>query len=197
MSELPITQISSELVEGVPYSYSLSNHRGYAVGGPNLDHDSFFTERHRWMYEYEKFSGTLRTWREDQPDIKLEVFRDILHISELSFCFNIRMEYFVVYIIDDTTYYYTYDILTNTYMTRTIGKLIATPRASISSIHIDNKLQAQVVIGYTKENSLYVRLEKDRYGVEYKVKDFDNKVKLVSLSYTDCHRFQYDVLEAL
>lgn len=198
MMDLPLTTLSSQLMEGVPYSSNLSFYTGYVYGGPSIGTSDNFKVLYKWEYEYHRPTGTLKVWREDKPDEKIVVFDDKPDLYEISFCFNKTMDFIVSYVRVDGSYLRTYDPIQSRYYELYLEKAI-TPRVALSSVHSTHAPYSEGVVGYIRSDTheLCIRLERDRYLKERVVKKFERRAKLVNISYSDNNRFQYELLEAL
>lgn len=179
------------------YTSNLSALSGEVPGGEDINTPDIYSKLTTWMYQYERDSGTLYIWKVGDESNKHIVFSGVMFITELSFTFNKRMDFFCIYKKRDATFLYSYDPLTAGYLERQIENLNQ-PRVALTSLHPDHKNEAQVVIGYINNNNeLCIRREQDRFSVERVIKSFPKKVKLFNIGYNELNRFQYEVLEAV
>lgn len=189
--------LSSDLVEGVPYLANLSNYKGYVFGAPEYKVANGFLELVKWLYEYDRPTSTLKIWREDDPDNSvITIFDNIPEILEISMCFNRSMDAVVAYVDKRGSFVYSYDPTVSEYRSVRYEGFM-TPRVALTSVHPWHEPYAQVVLGYmTANNELFIRFENERYATPHLVKKFPTSTKLQSISFSDVHRFQYEVLEA-
>ena len=193
---LNITQLSSTPVEGVAYKSNLSAYKGSVFGGTEYGKFNGFVSLDNWMYSYTPNNGTLQVWKENDEDVRYEIFTSIFGISEISFTFDKQMLPVASYMQNKLCYIYFFDSSLNSYNTLNIPNAIS-PKVALSSIHFSHVQDSEVILGYVTENKkLCIRLQKDRYSIEYPIKIFDKKIKLYNIGYSNKNRFQYEVLES-
>lgn len=194
---LYIDKLSSEPVEGIAYKSNLSSFKGSVYGGQEFGVFDGFINITNWFYEYNLSTGDLNIWKEALPDVKYNIFEGIFNITELSFTFDKTMLSVVSYMKGGDCFLYFFDSSVNAYVTKEIP-LAKFPKVALNSIHFSHIQDSNVVLGYVKDRrSLCVRLQSDRYSIEYLVKRFDTTVKLYNIGYADTNRFQYEVLESM
>lgn len=194
---LKISKLSSEPVEGISYKSNLSSFKGSVYGGDAFGVFDGFINIINWFYEYDTSSGTLRVWKESAPETTYTVFSSLYNLTELSFTFDKQMLAVVSYMLDSKCYVYFFDSSENAYTTLQIP-FAKFPKVALNSIHFSHIKDSNVVLGYVKNKKfLYVRLQEDRYSIEYLVKEFRTTIKLYNIGYADTNRFQYEVLESM
>ena len=194
---LKINKLSGEPVEGIAYKSNLSSFKGSVYGGETFGVFDGFVNITNWFYEYDTYTGTLKVWKESLPETKYTVFERLYNITELSFTFDKQMLSVVSYMLDSKCYVYFFDSSENAYATLEIP-FAKFPKVALNSIHFSHIKDSNVVLGYVKNKKfLYVRLQEDRYTVEYLVKEFKTTIKLYNIGYADTNRFQYEVLESM
>ena len=194
---LNITQLSSTPVEGVAYKSNLSAYKGSVFGGTEYGKFNGFVSLDNWMYSYTPTNGTLQVWKENDEDVRYEIFTSIFGISEISFTFDKQMLPVATYMQKGICKVYFFDSSLNKYTIIDIPEAV-TPKVALNSIRTFHIQDSNVVLGYVKgENTLCVRLQQDRYSKEIIVRVFSNKIKLFNIGYADTNRFQYEVLEAV
>lgn len=92
-------------------------------------------------------------------------------ITELSFTFDQNMRPVVVVVDVNRTKLRFYDSFISDYTTEDFGNTWSNPR-----VFLDDKRQpllavSDVILAYIRAGNLYMRLQRDRYGVEYFLRD--------------------------
>lgn len=194
---LPIGKLSGEAVIGLAYKSNLTAFKGSVFGGQEYGVFDGFVTLANWLYEYEQGTGNLYVWKEIGSSERYTILNGNTGISELSFTFDKQMLPVVSYIKASKSFIYYFDSLENIFITKEIPNA-KEPKVALNSVHFSHIRDSNVVLGYIKdEKTLCIRLQEDRYTIEYVVKVFPSKVKLYNIGYADTNRFQYEVLESM
>ncbi|MBC9229202.1 hypothetical protein HI850_007650 [bacterium SPL81] len=89
------------------------------------------------------------------------------NVTALSFAFDLNMRPVVTYVIDGETHLWWYDSLTASQVTTNFGAEFKTPQLSLDEKRPRLAANADVIFAYIKEGRLCIRLQRDRYEVEY------------------------------
>lgn len=191
-----LLQLTDTPQEGTPFSKNLSDYKGVFLGGQSRTSFDGLSNPVHWLFEYNPITGVLTVEREDGSIGKEEVFTGKKGLESVSVVFDRQMQIVVTYVQHDVCYIWYYDSLEDTYKELALpGRYV---RATLTTHYTLHAPFSEVVIGYVRDEKLLcIRLQRDRYSKEYIVKEFENRIKLISLSYTDKNRFQYEVMEAM
>ena len=194
---LQIEKLSSTPVEGIAYKSNLSVYKGSVYGGETYGLFNGFEKIANWIYTYTLTTGELLVWKEQDPYTKYKIFSGVFDISEISFTFDKQMLPVATYMQKGVCKVYFFDSSLNKFTIIDIPEAV-TPKVALNSIRTFHIQDSNVVLGYVKgENTLCVRLQKDRYSKEIIVRVFPNKIKLFNIGYANTNRFQYELLEAV
>ena len=196
MSNYRLFDLSSEPDEGQAFSKNISAFKGVFLGGQTIESFEGLVNPVNWLYEYNPVTGILTVKREDGKSNTVVIFENKLGLQTISVVFDRQMQIVVTYIKGSKCYIYYWDALEDKYIeTELEGKYV---KATLSTHYTLHTAFSEVVVGYVKNDKvLCIRLQRDRYKVEYIIKTFKNKIKLASISYTDKNRFQYEVMESM
>lgn len=191
-----LTTLTKEPDEGTPYTKNLSAFKGVFLGGKDRHMADGLKDPVNWLYEYNPGSGVLTIEKEDGSTSPETVLTDIKELENISVVFDRQMQLVVTYVRQGVCYIWSYDPVHQEYReTELEGRHV---KATLSSHYRLHAPFSEVVIGYVKDDkTLCIRLQRDRYTREYVVQEFDTKITLHSISYTDKNRFQYEILEHL
>lgn len=191
-----LLDLTEEPDEGTPFSKNLSPLKGVFLGGQSSKSFDGLKDPVHWVYTYEPLLGKLSLQREDKNSEIITVFEDKKGLDYISVVWDRQMQLVVSYVIGSSSYVYYWDALEDKYVEKVIeGDYI---KATLVSHYTLHSSFSQVVLGYVKnQKDLCIRLQQDRYSKEYLVKSFENKIKLINISYTNKNRFQYEVMEAV
>lgn len=175
---LPGDALSSESVVGsfLPPRNDLKQPlEDYELGGLALNDASQGLEVYTWRGRYIDGSIVL-----DVPGIVSEqTVLTVADITEFQFTFDQNMQPFVAYMVnDEDAFYYWFDTTESEFVTSQLPAGSITPRCML-----DDKRNASgilsgfsdIILTYMREGTLYYRQQRDRYAIEYTLKeDLDN-----------------------
>ncbi|WP_312056811.1 hypothetical protein [Acinetobacter courvalinii] len=133
----------------------------YEWGGNDLNDESGGIQSKLWTGYYE--NGVIK--------IKAEgVQHDLLAVAgvtALSFAFDLNMRPAVTYIVADVVYLWWFDTSSGSYTTTNFGSEIITPQLSFDDHRELFSLNSDIIFAYIKNGRLCIRIQRDRYQVEY------------------------------
>lgn len=87
----------------------------------------------------------------------------------ISMCFDQNMHYNLAYMLEGTgTFLYWYDATRNQYVTDSIGD-VNTPILRMDDVRRFTEGDNDIILSYMKGTTLCVRVQRDRFGVEYEL----------------------------
>lgn len=135
----------------------------FELGGADFQDNSSGLNSVLWKCRYTR-DGNIRIYNQN-------IVHDILNlpdITEVAFSFDINMQPVIAYNLNSTTYIYFFDSLVSEFVTVNLGKLDH-PRLTLdyrTSAHVDI---ADVILAYTKDDILCIRLQRERYKNEHQL----------------------------
>lgn len=101
------------------------------------------------------------------PNVPEYVLLDLPNVTEISFTFDQNANIVFVYVQDGRSFMWWFDTSVGDYVTTDWGTEWRNPR-----ITLDDKRRTQtgisdIVLFYARGSSLYMRMQRDRYGIEY------------------------------
>lgn len=160
---------------------------GVALYDPTQGLDNYVW--HSWV-EANKETGdsTIFIKRDDLTD-KVAFLTD-KKISEIDLTFDQNMNPCLVYVADNVPKLYFYDTQLGEYTTIILHD-IQQPRISLDDKRAFNISQSNIVLAYMRDKSLYMRLQQDRFGIEYHLKTFDDTKILHRIGMGKSNRFLF------
>lgn len=133
----------------------------YEWGGIDLYDASEGLQVKIWTCFYE--SGVIKV-RADQ------VMHDLITVTDvtaLSFAFDLNMRPVVAYVVNDEVFLWWYDTAIAEHTTSSFGTGIITPQLSLDDHRSIYSANADVIFAYIRDEQLCIRLQRDRYQIEY------------------------------
>lgn len=164
----------------------------YEKGGVALYNPKQGLNTHVW-YAWTEFNkktndSTIFIKRDDLTD-KVAFLTD-KNVSEIDLTFDQNMNPCLVYVADNVPKLYFYDTQLGEYTTIILHG-IQQPRISLDDKRAFNIPQSNIVLAYMRDKSLYMRLQQDRFGVEYHLKTFDDNKVLHRVGMGKFNRFLF------
>lgn len=138
----------------------------------------------------------------ERPLIKIkglltqEIFTilSVNNVKELSLAFDLNMNICITYMVDETTYLYFYDTNIQNYSTITFTNL-NNPRISYDDSRQTQSQTSDIIFAYINNNTNYLccRLLRDRYTIEYPLRELPPNAKLVRVGMNKGLRFQFKI----
>lgn len=140
---------------------------GVAIGDPTQGHDV-----KTWKIESRNdgFCKPSEVYI-SAPDIEEFLLPDITgNVTSISFAFDQNMQPAIVYTLGwHNTFLYWWNSATSAYETLSLGAGLRTPILRLDDVKETGDGVSELILSYTKGDCLFVRLQRDRYGVEYLV----------------------------
>lgn len=135
----------------------------YEWGGIDLYDASQGLQAKLWTCFYE--SGVIKA-KADQGVYDLITVADV---TALSFAFDLNMRPVVTYVVNYEVFLWWYDTAAADHVTTSFGSLIITPQLSLDDYRTIYSANTDVIFAYIKQRQLYMRLQRDRYQIEYEL----------------------------
>lgn len=168
----------------------------YELGGFELNNSDQGLAVQWWKLEYDGVDKLVLTPLQFGQSI--ELLTGIPNVTEVSLAFSGNMDPHVTYVSNGIPYLWWFDSQKNggqMELTNYSSQGITSPRLTYD-IHnpiIDSAL-ADVIFAYIRNNNLYYRRQKERFGVERVLKDqLWNGVKLNKVGLNQGNRLQYEI----
>lgn len=162
---LPLELSNPSLMDDflIPYRQEKSPLLDYARGGVALLDASQGMNVKNWTCEVQEDGVYISST--GVPLMKVETL--VGEPSWISMCFDQNMHYNLAYLIEGQgAFWYWYDATQQRYVTISLGN-VKTPIARFDDVRMKSAVYTDIVLSYIKGTSLCVRLQRDRYGVEY------------------------------
>jgi hypothetical protein len=143
-----------------------------------------------WMLYYE--SPNVRVSASGVTPTTLFSFADI---TLLSLAFDQNMRACVSYVKSGVAWLYWYDSLISSFVHTQLADGITDPRVCMDDKRALQVIANDIILAYTRNNNLYFRAQRDRFGVEYLLKTGVNAV-LKRVGMNRKNRLQF-LLEAI
>lgn len=140
----------------------------YEYGGIALQQPSHGLDYQLWQVVYE--SNEVRVFA---PSVAKTALFTRAGITELSLAFDQNMRPVVVYVADGITYIYWYDPTIAQQTTTELG-VLTNPRISLDDHREGQLFNSDVILGYLNDGYLCIRLQRDRYTIEYQLTSLMN-----------------------
>ena len=110
----------------------------------------------------------------------------------VSIAFDQNMHYHVAYILEELgAFFYYYDATGERYNVLELGEVI-TPIIRMDDVRKEALADCELILSYIRENKLCIRLQRDRFGVEYVIADGVGEA-ILQCGMNIMRRFQWDV----
>lgn len=169
MAMIPNARLIDDIVNTEfisPRDRKYKNNVSYEIGGVALSDTS-----------HGLLSDVWKAWIDEN---KIYIKRDDLdqqtllltdeNITEVDFTFDQNMRPCVCYVSNGQAKLYWFDTQSNDYQTTTFEN-IQNPRLSLDDKRGFNVENSDIIFAYIKDNTLYYRQQRDRFGIEYLLKE--------------------------
>ena len=99
------------------------------------------------------------------PNVAEFVLLDLPKVTEISFTFDQNGRHIFAYVQDGVSWLRWYDTSVADYVTTVINGI--TPRVTLDDKREMQRSVSDILVFYARDNSLFMRMQRDRYGVEY------------------------------
>ena len=158
----------------------------YEWGGVALNDSLQGLQVQIWSCYYE--NGLIKVKPSSGEAINVLVIADV---TELSFAFDQNMRVNITYVSGGIAYLYWYNSLIGETVTTTLGASVKNPRMSLDDARANQTGTSDIVLAYVKDNVLCMRVQRDRYLVEYVLTTLEKSPRLKQIGMTDAFRFQF------
>lgn len=115
-------------------------------------------------------------------------------VTELAFAFDQNMRATLAYVVNNISYLYFYDTLISNTTIVTLDVGVISPRLSMDDSRDNQTSNNDIILAYLKDNKLYMRVQRDRYLLEYLLtEDIVPGSVLKQTGMTIVNRFQFEV----
>lgn len=135
----------------------------YEWGGIDLYDTSQGLQAKLWTCFYE--NGIIKV-KADQVIYELIT---VANVTALSFAFDLNMRPVVTYVVNLEVFLWWYDTAAAEHVTTSFGAGIITPQLSLDDHRSIYSANADVIFAYIKAEQLCIRLQRDRYQIEYEL----------------------------
>lgn len=135
----------------------------YEWGGIDLYDSSQGLKVKLWTAYYE--NGMIKA----KTDNVVHDLISISDVSALSIAFDLNMQPILSYVVNDEVFLWWYDTAVAQHVTSNFGSSIITPQLSLDERRELNSASADVIFAYIKQGRLCIRLQRDRYQIEYEL----------------------------
>lgn len=167
----------------VPFT---SNLMDYEWGGIALNDATQGLQVQIWSCYYE--NGLIKVKPSSGEAINVLAIADV---TEVSFAFDQNMRVNIIYVSGGIAYLYWYDSFIAEAVTTTLGASVKNPRMSLDDARANQTGTSDIVLAYVKDNLLCMRVERDRYLVEYVLTTLERRARLRQIGMTAAFRFQF------
>lgn len=116
----------------------------------------------------------------------------VRNVTQIDITFDQNMRPCLTYMADNTVFLYYYDSVAREYIITSFNGA-KDPKISLDDKRRENVHFSNVVFAYMRGKSLYMRLQKDRYQIEYHLHTFDCRRKLWRIGMGRNYRFLFYV----
>lgn len=135
----------------------------YEWGGIDLYDSSLGIQAKLWTCYYD--NGVIKA----KTDSVEYVLLTVANVTALSFAFDLNMRPVVTYVVNHEVFLWWYDTAVAQHVTTSFGSLIITPQLSLDDHRSIYSANADVIFAYIKAGQLCIRLQRDRYQIEYEL----------------------------
>jgi len=105
----------------------------------------------------------------DNADMTLVYTGD--YITEISFTFDQNMRPVLAFVEDGLPFFRWYDSTVEAQVVTALDKNVINPRVFLDDKRLLERGKSDIILGYIRSGSLYFRMQRDRFGVEYLLKE--------------------------
>lgn len=138
----------------------------YALGGVALGDTSRGMDYQLWTMEWS--NGSFNLHAENQP-VPIAVYLGN-NVTEMNFTFDQNMNIAIAGVQDEQAFLYWYDTIVRDYVHTWLSDCTS-PRITLDDRRELQTTNSDMILSYIYDNSLRMRRQRDRFGVEYLLKD--------------------------
>lgn len=191
---LPNNILTTSIYEKAEFLTPLGNNLlDYAWGGSALNDASQGLNVQLWTAFYE--GGVIKVKTDTILPISIIT---VPSVTSLSLAFNQSMQITFAYVSNGLPYLYWYDTQVAAQVTTPLSPDVVTPKVSLDDNRNSQTGSSDIILAYIKANQLCMRVQRDRYTVEYispEVLQAGSILKQIGMSSTLANelRFQFEV----
>lgn len=159
----------------------------YELGGIALNDPSEGLQYQIWRARIESEGAEIII---DAQNVDPFVLIAGVNITEVSISFDQNMNPVVAYVEDGTPKLYWYDSTVPGMVTTSFADIV-TPRVSMDDKRKSQSQNNDVIFAYMKNSNLYMRMQRDRYSVEYLLAEDIDSPGLIKIGMSRQNRFQF------
>ena len=134
----------------------------YEMGGIAIGDVSQGLQAKQWLCIYE--DGAIKAGY----DSNLQTLLSVSDVTALSFAFDINMRPLIAYVVNNQCYLWWYDSSQSAQVTTEWGNCTF-PQLSLDDKRSSQSANADVIFSYIKNNTLYMRIQRERFQIEHKL----------------------------
>lgn len=193
MLMIPNSRLIDDIVDTEfisPRDRKYKSNVSYEIGGVALSDTSNGLLSHVWKACID--GNQIYIKRDDLEQQELILADE--NITEIDFTFDQNMRPCVCYVSNGQAKLYWFDTQSNDYQT-TIFENIKNPRLSLDDKRVFNVENSDIIFAYIKDNTLYYRQQRDRFGIEYLLKEGIQSLRKIGMGKENRFLFMCEVLK--
>jgi len=135
-----------------------------------------------WTCFYE--SGVIKV----KNDVVEHSLLTVSNVNALSFAFDLNMRPIITYVVNNEVFLWWFDSSVGDQVTTNFGSEFKTPQLALDEHRNQFSSNADVIFAYIKGSHLYVRIQRDRYQIEY---DLGDGQALIQIGMMENNRFGF------
>lgn len=162
----------------------------YEEGGIALNDPSQGMQVQTWTCWWDKTDGWV--YVQSTAGLPIQVIQDFT-ISEIAFAFDQNMRISLAYIAGGVLKHYWYDSTIPGFTTSTFAGC-RSPRVGLDDKRVNQLSRSDVILAYIRGEGLYYRQQRDRYLVEYSLRDgVQASLRLKNIGMSKNLRMQFEL----
>ena len=117
--------------------------------------------------------------------------KTLVNTKTISATFDNNMNVVLCYQLLDTSNLHYFDLESNKYITKVVNNTTSC-KVCIDDIRLINNANSDIIFGYTKDDNLYYRQQRDKYDIERLIDPCQGK-RLLRLGQTENNRLQFEL----
>ena len=186
---LSTTNIDGDFVEREKYSSNDSI--SYEWGGIAINDASEGLMCKVWIATIDASGASINIISDTET---LNDFYTGTNITSVSLAFDRNMNPAVSFIENSTSKLKWYDAEVGGYTVTTLDSNVVSTRLSMDDKRFLQSASSDIILGYIKSGALYFRAQRDRFSVEYLLKDNLGNTKLLEIGMGDGLRFLFQLV---
>lgn len=136
----------------------------YEEGGLALNNTTQGLQYQTWTGQVDQYGNFVLSPASGGETIIINV----PNVTEFDFTFDQNMNPFFAYTLQNgSSFYYWFDPVANAFTTSSLPAGSANCRCSLDDKRAQNSSSSDILLSYIRSGTLYLRQQRDRYGVEY------------------------------